>query len=137
MQIEKSFVWEMLNESWFDITEEFEELLSEWCDDLSVVIPDDDIDFNDTVRSITRGYKYWRFNPDQMTSYERLRTRYDALLEAHIQLINDHQELRAESSRLAWPCRKRARKKVYSSINRGCGSAAERRFAQNVNPDAA
>jgi hypothetical protein len=118
MQIEKNFTQELLNESWFDITEELDDLIGEWYGEASNGFPDNDIDFNDAVRSLISGYRYWRFNPETMTSYEKLRSKYEYLLEVHQCLIESYNELLSKSE-FATARRKQTQLKSITTKTKG------------------
>jgi hypothetical protein len=120
MQIEKSFAWELLNESWFDITEEFEELFGEWYGELSGILPDRDADYDDIARSLISGFRYWRFDPDQMSTYEKLRSKYGTLYESHMNLIAKY-SLLLRQAEIAQTRRERVLPKLVSTtIKGGC-----------------
>jgi hypothetical protein len=83
------FTQEILNEtSWYDITEEYALLLREWYgEDLSLFDPNDE-DFADSVRRLTKTFRYWRAKPQYLiTPYEKLRNEYECLVEVHAKLM--------------------------------------------------
>jgi hypothetical protein len=42
------------------------------------------------VHVLTKTHRYWQFDPGSMTSFERLRAEYEALLELHIKLAKSY-----------------------------------------------
>jgi hypothetical protein len=104
MSVASNYISGILNEPWYDVTEEYTELLSQWYgEDLSLFDADDE-DLAECVRRLTRTFRYWRTNPRQMTPYEKLRSEYYALTEQHQRLLDEYRILLAETeNRVATP----------------------------------
>jgi hypothetical protein len=104
MGIASDYISGILNEPWYDVTEEYSELLSVWYgDDLSLIDVDDE-DLAVCVRGLTRTFRYWRTDPGHMTPYERLRREYEALTEQHQRIVDEYHILLAEAkSQVALP----------------------------------
>jgi hypothetical protein len=139
MTIVSSYIECHLNESFgFEMGEVYEELLYDWYgEDLSLFDPDDE-DLAIALTDIRKISMFWRTCPVQMSSYEKLRRLYDALLELYLQLVEDYNAVCLEKEQLALACQKVNRKILTLTIKGGCGSAAiERRFQKHVRNDAA
>ena len=103
MSVASNYIAGILNEPWYDVTEEYDELLSQWYgEDLSLFDADDE-ELAACVRRLTRTFRYWRTNPEQMTSYEKLRSEYEALTEQHQCLLDEYRILLAETKNQAAP----------------------------------
>ena len=88
-----------------DLTEECAGLLSEWYgDDLSAFDPEDE-DLNTAFAGLRRSISFWRAGPSSISPYQRLRLMYDAILEAYIQLAEDHKDLLEKNEQLMTACR--------------------------------
>jgi hypothetical protein len=123
MSMASNYISGILNEQWYDVTEEYSELLSQWYgDDLSLFDTDDE-DLAICLRRLSRTFRYWRTNPGHMTPYEKLRRDYEALTEQCRALIDDNAALRAETTRLLADCRESARTKK----KRSCRSKGKER----------
>jgi hypothetical protein len=97
MSVASNYISGVLNETWYDVTEEYAELLSQWYgEDLSLFDADDE-DLATCVRRLTRTFRYWRTNPGQMTPYEKLRSEYEALTEQYQCLLDEYRILLAET----------------------------------------
>jgi hypothetical protein len=136
MNDQRNYIRGLLYESWFDITEEYEELMQEWYGDPMAVFDPEDADLTDVVRACTKSYRYWHFDPNQMTSFERLRMAYDVLVQAHVQLSESYQELLS-----AYETPKKANDADHIQISAikikgGCIRSMERRIGK-TNEDAA
>jgi len=83
----------ILAETWFDVSEDFDALMMEWYGDLAARFDTEDEDFEYAVRTLTRSYRFWRFNPDSATAYEKLRQKYDATLDAYAELYEENLDL--------------------------------------------
>jgi hypothetical protein len=93
MSMASNTVAGILNATFYDVTEEYASLLKDWYgEDLSSIDYDDE-DLADAVRGLTRSINYWRTNPDRTTPYERLRARYEALIETHQSLLDERRML--------------------------------------------
>jgi hypothetical protein len=93
MSMASNTVAGILNATFYDVTEEYTNLLKDWYgEDLSRIDCDDE-DLADAVRGLTRSINYWRTDPDRMTPYERLRARYEALIETHQSLLDERRKL--------------------------------------------
>jgi hypothetical protein len=139
MYIAKHFIESLLNETvGYDMREEYTGLLFEWYgDDLSGFDPDDE-DLIVAFERLRSNYTFWRTGPYNVSPYQKLRAKYDALLETYMQSIDELTALRHENEQLAMACRKSQRMGVSNKIKGGCGSAKkERRLIKNDRPDAA
>jgi hypothetical protein len=97
MSIASDYISGILNEPWYDVTEEYAELLSQWYgDDLSLFDADDE-ELAACVRRLTRTFRYWRTDPGHMTPYEKLRREYEALTEQYQRIVDEYRILLAES----------------------------------------
>jgi hypothetical protein len=97
MSIASDYISGILNEPWYDITEEYAGLLSQWYgDDLSLFDADDE-ELAVCVRRLTRTFRYWRTDPGHMTPYEKLRREYEALTEQYQRIVDEYHILLAES----------------------------------------
>jgi hypothetical protein len=97
MSIASDYISGILNEPWYDVTEEYAELLSQWYgDDLSLFDADDE-ELAVCVRRLTRTFRYWRTDPDLMTPYEKLRRKYEALTEQYQRLVDEYHTLLAKT----------------------------------------
>jgi len=74
----------------YDMREEAEQLLSEWYGgDLSAFDPDDQ-ELNMAFAGLMRTLLFSKKGAYAISSYEKLRMKYDALLEVHTKLIEEH-----------------------------------------------
>jgi hypothetical protein len=97
MSIASDYISGILNEPWYDVTEQYAELLSQWYgDDLSLFDADDE-ELAVCVRRLTRTFRYWRTDPDLMTPYEKLRRKYEALTEQYQCLLDEYYTLLAKA----------------------------------------
>jgi hypothetical protein len=128
----------LLAESWYDITEEYGELLRKWYgEDISMFDPEDE-DLCDSIRRLTSTFRFWCCGPPfVLTPYEKLRGEYDALIELHAQLLEEYVLLLKQSEQLAWACQENRRKAISPKIKGGSKSTAERRIRKNDDSDAA
>ena len=126
------YISELLQETFYDFTEEYDELLNDWYgDDLSIFNPDDE-DLYDVVKRLTRKIRFWCTSPNPpLSSYEKLRRKYESLLAIHSRLIEAHCSLRDENEQLAKAFRHGQRKNITTKIKYGCGCAMERRYEKN------
>lgn len=133
-----NFISALITEPFCDFTEEYEELLGDWYgDDLSLFDIDDE-DLCHAVRKMTSVTRFWCTAPyPPLTSYEKLRRKYETLLAIHSFLIEAYINLREENERLVGACRDSRRKIIAIKINRGCGYAKKRRFHKNGDTPAA
>jgi hypothetical protein len=93
MSMASNTVAGILNATFYDVTEEYASLLKDWYgDDLSSIDCDDE-DLADAVWELTRSINYWRTDPDRMTPYEKLRAKYEALMETHQSLLDERRKL--------------------------------------------
>jgi hypothetical protein len=94
MSIASNTITGILGASFHDVTEEYAELLQDWYgEDLSLLDHDDE-DLATAVRAMTRRIGYWRTGSIRMTPYERLRAKYEALIEMHQSLMEERRILK-------------------------------------------
>jgi len=123
----KHYTEELMTCDWFDITEEYENLLQEWYGDSSAAYNTDDDDFADAFRALAKNYRFWHFDEKSMTSYERLRARYNALLDLHLDLVELYKDLTHKKAAAA---RGKGRRRIISvDIKGGCKPNGERRIS--------
>ena len=121
-----------------DLNEEYEELLMDWYGDDISLLDIDDIDLYDVVGRLTSLLRFWRTDFDcPLTSYEKLRRKYEALLYVHSNLIEAYAYLSDVNEQLVKACRNGKRIIDSTKINRGCSSAKERRQMKNDETSAA
>jgi hypothetical protein len=94
------------------VTEPYEQLLREWYGEDLSLFNSEDPDLATLIYGLTRNNHYWTFNPNTMTSYEKLRAKYDVLLSACEQLFERCQEC---SFCDAAPARKRTGEKTETT----------------------
>ena len=112
MYPETNFISALLAEPFCDLAEEYEELLTDWYGDDLALFDIYDEDLCQAVRklqSVTR--LCWTATYPQMTSYEKLRCKYEALLNVHSCLIEAYGNLSDENEKLGKTCRD-SRKKI-------------------------
>ncbi|MDR3304571.1 MAG: hypothetical protein LBS85_00860 [Clostridiales Family XIII bacterium] len=122
----KHYTEELMACDWFDITEEYEDLLQEWYGDSSAAYSTDDDDFADSFRALTKNYRFWHFDEKPMTSYERLRARYNALLDLHLGLVGLYKDFCAAHKEAAAPRDNGQRRIISADIKGGCKPNEER-----------
>jgi len=134
----KNYIDALLTETFYDATENLDELLRDWYGDDLSLFNIDDPDLSIAARSLTRYIQFWgtaAYPP--LTSYEKLRRKYDALLDVHSNLLEEYAILRDEKAQLAETCRCLRRRIFSTKIKGGCGSAKERRRLKNDEMSAA
>jgi hypothetical protein len=138
MYTECNYIESLLYESLgYDMREEYAGLLTDWYgDDLTSFDPDDD-DLIDAFRRLNYTYTFWKTSSRSLSPYQKLRLKYDLLLESYIQLIGDFKAASPEKNLLAQGIQKNSRKIVTAKIKDGCGSVRERRDVKNDRSDAA
>lgn len=95
MSIASDTIAGVLNASFYDVTEEYAELLEEWYgEDLSLIDHDDE-GLAAAVWGLTHSIDYWRTNPARMTPYEKLRIEYQALVEQYQSILEECSALKA------------------------------------------
>jgi len=96
------YIHALFNEPFCDLAEEYEELLRDWYgDDISLFDLDDE-DLSEALRRLTQIDRFWRTasKPDP-SHYEKLRRKYDLLLELYSSLAEDYNNLRNDNRKLA------------------------------------
>ena len=128
----------LLNEAFgYDMAEECAALLWEWYgDDLSPFDPDDE-DLNIAFGRLRTRWTFWQTDRYAVSPYQKLRRKYDALIEAYMLLVDDFRAALDENEQLASACQKNHREVVSTKIKGGCGCAIERGCGKNYCPDAA
>jgi len=89
------FIESHLNESLgsYEMGEQYEELLREWFgDEIPIFVPDD-YELANAFRNIRLNDLFWRANPHNISPYQKLRNKYDVLIEAFMQLSDDYKEI--------------------------------------------
>jgi len=131
MSESRNYIDALITETFFDATEELDELLRDWYgDDISLFNLDDE-DLSIAARSLTRVIRFWgtaTYPP--LTSYEKLRRKYEALLAIHSCLIEAYGNLRDENEKLVVASQHDKRKIISTRIKGGCGSVKERRLSK-------
>jgi hypothetical protein len=95
MGIARDVIAGILNASFYDVTEEYAELIETWYgEDLSLLNHDDE-DLATAVWGLTHSINFWRTNPNQMNPYEKLRLKYEMLIEQHQSLLEECHALKA------------------------------------------
>jgi hypothetical protein len=95
MSIAKNTIAGILNASFYDVTEEYAQLLEDWYGVDMSLIDHDDEDLANLVWGLTRSIDYWRTNLNRLTPYEKLRIRYEALIEQHQALLEDYLDVKS------------------------------------------
>jgi len=133
-----NYISALLTEPFCDLTEEYEELLKDWYgDDLSLFDIDDE-DLASAVRRLTDLERFWFTSTyPPLTSYEKLRRKYETLLAIHSCLIEAYENLRDDNEKLVVACRQNTSKIAPTKINCGCGYTKERRHRKNDESNAA
>ena len=131
------FIESHLNETLgYEMREKYEELLYDWYgDDLSLFNPDDE-DLAIAFINLRKNDLFWRTNPVLTSPYQKLRRKYDALLESYMQIVDDYKTACFEKEQLAAACRKTRRQVIALKINGG-RSVFERRSGQHDRSGAA
>ena len=83
------------SQTWHDITEPFDALLLEWYGDLTDRFDPADEDLADMVMALNQGNPYWK-NPPTMTSFQKIRRKYEWLLDAYALLQDELSALRLQ-----------------------------------------
>jgi len=138
MYNESNFIESLLDETLgYDMREEYADLLSDWYgDDISLFDPDDE-DLNIAFRRLNNTYTFWKTSRYVTSPYQKLRMKYDLLLESYMQLIEDLQTALHEKGQLAKFCYDGKRQVVTTKTNGGCNAGLERRASENGRTDAA
>jgi len=128
----------LITEPFCDFTEEFEDLLMDWYgDDLSIFNIDDD-DLCHIVGRLANLLRFWCTDCDvPISSYEKLRRKYEALITIHNRLLEAYSNLLDDNEQLAKACRYGKRKIISTKIKDGCGSVKERRYPKSDTSSAA
>ena len=128
MFTESRFIESHLNETLgYEMGEAYEELLYDWYgDDLSLFNPDDS-DLAIALVSLRKNHLFWHTSPNAISPYQKLRRKYDALLESHMQLVDDYREACSEIEQFEKACQVHGRKTIAVKIKGGCSPAKERR----------
>ena len=118
----------LLNESFgYDFSEECAGLLLEWYgDDLSSFDLDDE-DLEIAFGRLRTYFTFWRTGRYTISPYQKLRLKYDALLESYLQMIDDYRTACSEKEQAEKACQVRGRKTIMVKVKGGCSHAKERR----------
>jgi hypothetical protein len=134
MYTAQKFIDDILTQSaWFDMDGDCEALLDDWyADDISMIGSDDE-DLAIAFMRLRNTYTFWRTGAEEKTPYQKLKLKYDALLEAYLQMANDLKTICEDNVRLAALCSKSSRKVIATQIKGGYGAAGERRMSKDGN----
>ena len=127
-----------LNESYgYENREKYDELLYDWYgEDLSLFNPDDE-DLAIAFNTLRMNSYFWQINPVLTSPYQRLKRKYDALLESFMQMIDNYKTICFENEQLALACQKKQRIVISVKTNGGSGVAGERRSLKHDSSDVA